>query len=150
MSHTVPTRSTPDLPNTEKDLTESTDVVPAKNPLKVKSEKSSNNVREYELQRNFPYLFLENLWVFIVTQGQTPLLAKQAFSLWGRYSLMHVYSRILLMMGFYKPGLIVCHKYFPFKVPLRSHNNGLDATWLFDLYMPRLSMPPPSRQLHHA
>ena len=49
VSHTVPTRSTPDLPNTEKDLTESTDVVPAKNPLKVKSEKSSNNVREYEL-----------------------------------------------------------------------------------------------------
>ena len=49
MSHTVPTRSTPDLPNTEKDLTESTGVVPAKDLLKVKSEESFNNVREYEL-----------------------------------------------------------------------------------------------------
>ena len=49
VSHTVPTRSTPDLPNTEKDLTESTSVVPAKDPPKVKLEESSNNVREYEL-----------------------------------------------------------------------------------------------------
>ena len=49
VSHTVPTRSIPDLPNTEKDLTESTDVVPPKDPPKVKSEESSNNVREYEL-----------------------------------------------------------------------------------------------------
>ena len=49
VSHTVPTRSTPDLPNIEKDLTKSTDVVPAKDSPKVKSEKSSNNVREYEL-----------------------------------------------------------------------------------------------------
>ena len=150
MSHMVPTRSTLDLPNTEKDLIESTGVVPAKDPPKVKSEENSNNVREYELQRNCAYLFLESLWVFIVAQGQTPLLAKQVFSLWGRYLLMHVYSRILLMLGFYKPGLIVCHKYFPFKVPWRPHNNGLDATWLFDLYMSRLSMPLSSRQLCHA
>ena len=49
MSHIVPTRSTSDLPNTEKDLTESTGVVLAKDPLKVKSEESSNNIREYEL-----------------------------------------------------------------------------------------------------
>ena len=49
VSHTVPTRSTPDLPNTEKDLTESTGMVLAKDPLKVKSEEISNNVREYEL-----------------------------------------------------------------------------------------------------
>ena len=49
VSHTVPTRSILDLPNIEKDFTESTDVVPAKDPPKVKSEESSNNVREYEL-----------------------------------------------------------------------------------------------------
>ena len=49
MSHTVLTRSIPDLPNTEKDLIESTGVVPAKDPPKVKSEENSNNVREYEL-----------------------------------------------------------------------------------------------------
>ena len=49
VSHTIPTRSTPNLPNTEKDLTESTGVVPTKNPLKVKLEESSKNVREYEL-----------------------------------------------------------------------------------------------------
>ena len=49
VSHTVPTRSTSDLSNTEKDLTESTGVVPAKDPPKVKLEESSNNVREYEL-----------------------------------------------------------------------------------------------------
>ena len=49
MSHTVPTRLTLDLPNIEKDLIESTGVVPAKDPPKVKSEESSNNVREYEL-----------------------------------------------------------------------------------------------------
>ena len=49
MSHTVPTRLIPDLSNTEKDFTESTNVVLAKNPPKVKSEESSNNVREYEL-----------------------------------------------------------------------------------------------------
>ena len=49
VSHIIPTRLTPDLPNTEKDLTEGTGVVPAKNPPKVKSEESSNNVREYEL-----------------------------------------------------------------------------------------------------
>ena len=146
----VPTRSTLDLPNTKKDLTKSTGVIPAKDPPKVKSEESSNNVKEYELQRNCAYLFLKGLWVFIVAQGQTPQLAEQVFSLWGRYSLMHVYSRILLMLGFYKPGLIVCHKYFPFKVPQRPHNNGLDATWLFDLYMPCLSVPPLSRQLRHA
>ena len=48
MSHTVPTRSILDLPNTEKDLTESTSVVPAKDLLKVKSEESSNNVKEYQ------------------------------------------------------------------------------------------------------
>ena len=47
--HTVPTRLTPDLPNTEKDLTESTGVVLTKDPLKVKSEENSNYVREYEL-----------------------------------------------------------------------------------------------------
>ena len=47
-SHTVPTCSTPNLPNTEKDFTESTGVVSAKDPPKVKSEESSNNVREYE------------------------------------------------------------------------------------------------------
>ena len=49
MSHTVPKHSTPDLPNIEKDLTKSTGMVPAKDHPKVKSEKSSNNVREYEL-----------------------------------------------------------------------------------------------------
>ena len=49
VSHTVPTSSTPDLPNTKKDLTESTSVVPAKDPPKVKLEKSSNNAKEYEL-----------------------------------------------------------------------------------------------------
>ena len=49
VSHTIPTRLTPNLPNTEKDLTESTGVVPAKDPPKVKLEESSNNVREYEL-----------------------------------------------------------------------------------------------------
>ena len=49
VSYTIPTRSTPNLPNIEKDLTESTGVVPAKDPLKVKLEESSNNVREYEL-----------------------------------------------------------------------------------------------------
>ena len=48
VNHTVLTRSTPDLPNTEKDLTESIDVVPAKDPPKVKSKESSNNVRKYE------------------------------------------------------------------------------------------------------
>ena len=48
VSHTIPTRSTPDLPNTKKYLTENTGVVPAKDPPKVKSEESSNNVREYE------------------------------------------------------------------------------------------------------
>ena len=49
VSHTIPTRSIPNLPNTEKDLTENTGVVPAKDPPKVKSEESSNNVRECEL-----------------------------------------------------------------------------------------------------
>ena len=49
VSHTVPTRSTPDLPNTKKDLIESIGVVPAKDPPKVKSEESFNNVREYKL-----------------------------------------------------------------------------------------------------
>ena len=49
VSHTVPTSSTPDLPNTEKDLTESIGMVPAKDPPKVKSEESSSNVRKYEL-----------------------------------------------------------------------------------------------------
>ena len=56
--HTVPKRSTPDLPNTEKDLTKSTSVVPAKDPLKVKLEEGSNNAREYELLRNCAYLIL--------------------------------------------------------------------------------------------
>ena len=46
VSHTVPTHLILDLPNIEKDLTENTGVVPAKDPLKVKSEESSNNVRE--------------------------------------------------------------------------------------------------------
>ena len=49
VSHTVPTCLILDLPNIEKDLTESTGMVPAKDPPKVKSEDSSNNVREYEL-----------------------------------------------------------------------------------------------------
>ena len=49
VSHTVPTCLTPDLPNTEKDLIESTGVVPAKDPPKVQSEESSNNIREYGL-----------------------------------------------------------------------------------------------------
>ena len=49
VSHMVPTRSIPDLSNTEKDLTESIGVVLAKDPPKVKSEESTNNVREYEL-----------------------------------------------------------------------------------------------------
>ena len=66
VGHTVPKRSTPDLPNTGKDLTENTGVVLAKDPPKVKSEESSNNVKECELYRNCAYLFLEGLWVFIV------------------------------------------------------------------------------------
>ena len=41
VSHTVPTRSIPDLPNTEKDLTESTGVVLAKDPPKVKKTAST-------------------------------------------------------------------------------------------------------------
>ena len=49
VSHTVPTRSILDLLNTEKYLTESTSVVPAKDLLKFKLEESSNNVRENEL-----------------------------------------------------------------------------------------------------
>ena len=49
VSHMVPTRSTLDLPNTKKDLTKSTGVIPAKDPPKVKSKESSNNVKEYEL-----------------------------------------------------------------------------------------------------
>ena len=49
VSHTVPTRSIPDLSNIEKYLIESTGVVSTKDPLKVKSEESSNNVKEYEL-----------------------------------------------------------------------------------------------------
>ena len=49
VSHTIPTRLTPNPPNTEKNLTESTGVVSAKDPPKVKLEESSNNVREYEL-----------------------------------------------------------------------------------------------------
>ena len=49
VSHTVPTRLIPDLPSIEKDLTNSTGVVPAKDPPNLKSEESSNNVREYEL-----------------------------------------------------------------------------------------------------
>ena len=49
VSHTVPTCSIPDVPNTKKDLIESTGVVPTKDPPKVKSEESSNNVKEYEL-----------------------------------------------------------------------------------------------------
>ena len=50
VSHTVPTHSIPDQPNTKKeeDLTKSTSVVPVKNPPKVKLEESSNNAREYE------------------------------------------------------------------------------------------------------
>ena len=68
VSRTVPTRSIPNLPNTEKeeDLTESTGVAPAKDPPKVKLEESSNNAREYKHYRNCAYLFLEGLWVFIV------------------------------------------------------------------------------------
>ena len=66
VSHTVPTRSIPDLSNTKKDLIESTGVVSAKDPPKIKSEESSNNVKECELYRNCAYLFLEGLWVFIV------------------------------------------------------------------------------------
>ena len=49
MSYTISTCSTSDLPNTKKYLTESTGVVPAKDPPKAKLEESSNNVREYEL-----------------------------------------------------------------------------------------------------
>ena len=49
VSHTVLTRSTPDLSNIEKDLTESTGVVPTKDSPKVKSKESSNYVKEYEL-----------------------------------------------------------------------------------------------------
>ena len=64
----VPTHSIPDLPNIEKEeeLIESTGVAPAKDPLKVKSEESSNNAREYELYRNCAYLFFKGLWIFIV------------------------------------------------------------------------------------
>ena len=49
VSHTVPTRLTLDLPDTEKDLTESTGVVPAKDLPKVKPKESFDYVREYEL-----------------------------------------------------------------------------------------------------
>nr|XP_023874321.1 uncharacterized protein LOC111986871 [Quercus suber] len=63
VSRTVPTHLILDLPNTEieEDLTESTGMVPAKDLLKVKSEESSKNAREYELYRNCAYLILEGL-----------------------------------------------------------------------------------------
>ena len=49
VSHTVPTCSIQDLPNTEKVLTESTGVVSTKNSSNVKSKESSNDVRDNEL-----------------------------------------------------------------------------------------------------
>ena len=60
VSHTILTYSIPDLPNIEKeeDLTESIGVVLAKDPSMVKSEKSYNNAKEYELLRNCAYLVL--------------------------------------------------------------------------------------------
>ena len=66
VSHMVPTRSTPDLPNTKKDLTESTGVVPAKDPPKVKSEESLTMLKSISFREIVRYLFLEGLWVFIV------------------------------------------------------------------------------------
>ena len=60
ISRTILTYSIPDLPNTEKeeDLTKSIGVVPAKDSSMVKSEKSYNNAKEYELLRNCAYLVL--------------------------------------------------------------------------------------------
>ena len=37
--------------------------------------------------------------------------------------------RILLMMVFYKLGLIVRRKSFPFRIPWRPHNEQIRATW---------------------
>ena len=58
VSHMIPTRSISDLSNTKKYLTESIGVVLAKDPSMVKSEKSYNNAKEYELLRNCAYLVL--------------------------------------------------------------------------------------------
>ena len=58
MSHTIPTRSIPNLPNIKKDLTESTGVVPAKDPSKVKLEESSNNVRDMSFREIVRTFFL--------------------------------------------------------------------------------------------
>ena len=55
ISHTIPTRSTPDLPNTEKYLTESTGVVPAKDPRRL-SQKRAPIMLESMSFRNCAYL----------------------------------------------------------------------------------------------
>ena len=58
VSHTVLTCLILDLPNIEKDLTESTGVVPAKDPSKVKLEESSNNVRDMSFREIVRTFFL--------------------------------------------------------------------------------------------
>ena len=40
--------------------------------------------------------------------------------------------RILITLGLYELGLIVCRKYFPFRVSWKQHNDKLGTTWPFD------------------
>ena len=42
-------------------------------------------------------------------------------------------ARILITLGLYELGLIVCRKYFPFRVSWKLHIDKLGAMWPFDL-----------------
>ena len=58
MSHTVPTRSIPDLPNTKKDLTESTGMVPAKDPSKVSYKRAATMLESLSFREIVRTFFL--------------------------------------------------------------------------------------------
>ena len=125
ISHTIPTRSTPDLPNTEKYLTESTGVVPAKDPRRL-SQKRAPIMLESMSFRNCAYLIFWGPLGFYSSVELTSvscvakcfLIEKIIINGWILRD--PPYVRVLFVLGLYRIGLIVRRKLFPFRIPWRS------------------------------
>ena len=114
----------------EKNQSKGTGGVLANYPPKVKSEESSNKVREYELWRNCAYLafwgplgFYSNVELTSVSCVIRRFLMEKIV-INGRILWDPPYVRILFVLRLCRLGLIVRRKLFPFRISWRSLKLG--------------------------
>ena len=136
MSHIVLMCSKQYLHNKKReDLTESTGVVPAKYPPKVKLELFTTLECQNCDQLCVP-VFLGSLGFYNSVQPNSFACITSLFLIGQIFINVRIFQnpphvRISFILGLYGLGLIVRRKLFLFRVSWRSHYDQLSATWLF-------------------